>query len=246
MIRLLLAAFVAVALLGACFDGDDDDPEEEIGCTPDESGATCALDATSSTTAEESEVPSVTATIRTPESPFAGVESDGLVLGSPDAPLELIVYEDFQCPFCGRFSREDMPHLVEDFVRPGLVRVVFHPIAALGRESMWAAEAARCAADQGLFWEYYHVLFSNQGGENRGVFAKPRLKAFADTIDIDHAVFDPCLDNDQYVAEIEASTQEAFELEVTAVPAFQLNGRFLIGVTTYALLKGQIEAELAP
>ena len=89
------------------------------------------------------------------------------------------MYEDFQCPFCGKFDRESEQMVRNTYVADGRVKFVYRDFAFLGPESIKAAEAARCAGDQGKFWEYHDYLFSHQNGENQGGFADPKLKSFA-------------------------------------------------------------------
>ena len=197
----VLAAALVIGLAGqgCVFGGDDDDEEEEIGC--EDSTEICALPTGQ---IEDDATPPPIDAETTPVEPtagpdselFAGIEQDGMVLGDPDAEVEFILYEDFQCPFCARFTQQVLPRVVEDYVREGTVRIRFHPLAALGRESLWAAMAARCAADQGVFWEYYEVLFANQAAENSGVFEKSRLKAFGAIVGLDQTEFDACVDAD--------------------------------------------------
>ncbi|MGZ4158725.1 MAG: DsbA family protein, partial [Bacteroidia bacterium] len=85
------------------------------------------------------------------------------------------MWEDFQCPACGNFTRQIEPTIVDRYVVPGSVRLTFHDDAFIGQESLDAASAARCAGDQGKFWPYHDWLFANQNGENEGQFSRDRL-----------------------------------------------------------------------
>jgi protein-disulfide isomerase len=105
----------------------------------------------------------------------SGLPTDGYALGDPDAPILIELYEDFQCPYCQRFSLLEAPQLVDAWLRPGYARVVFHDLAFLGEESRWAAVAARLAAQQDRFWPYHDLLYSNLLGENVGSFTPDRL-----------------------------------------------------------------------
>ena len=93
------------------------------------------------------------------------------VIGSPSAKLTVIMYEDFQCPFCGKFHKDSEGPIRDTYVKNGQVRLVYRDFAFLGEESFRSAEAARCAGDQGKFWEYHDYLFEHQSGENQGAFA---------------------------------------------------------------------------
>jgi protein-disulfide isomerase len=245
MIRLMGLVIALLALSGCVFDGGDDvgdDPPP--ACTPGADSEGCAITGNEAATAN----PTSTAAEVTPVAggtlSLEGVEQDGLVLGSPDAPLELVLYEDFQCPFCGQFALDVLPQVVENYVVDGRIRIRFHPIAAIGRESTWAAIAGLCAADDDKFWQLAEVLFANQGGENRGSFAKSNLKAFADLAGVNHATFDPCLDEDRYLDQVESSTQQAIDSGITSVPAFTVGDRVVIGFQNYLIVSGQIDSQL--
>ncbi|MBX3029980.1 MAG: thioredoxin domain-containing protein [Chloroflexi bacterium] len=103
------------------------------------------------------------------------VPTDGQSLGAADAPVVIEVYEDFQCPYCQRFTFLVEPDLVETWVRPGHARLVFRDFAFLGEESRWAAVAARLAAEQDRFWPFHDLLFANLLGENVGSYTPDRL-----------------------------------------------------------------------
>lgn len=104
-----------------------------------------------------------------------GLPADGYALGDPDAPVTVEVFADFQCPYCQRFSLLVGPELVETWVRPGHARLVFRDFAFLGEESRWAAVAGRLAAEQGRFWPFHDLLYSNLLGENVGSYTPDRL-----------------------------------------------------------------------
>lgn len=97
-----------------------------------------------------------------------GVRQDGAALGSPDAPVTLVEYADLQCPYCAQWARAAFPELVRDYVRAGRVRMVFRGLAFLGPDSDTALRAALAAGEQGRLWDVVHLLFANQGSENRG------------------------------------------------------------------------------
>jgi protein-disulfide isomerase len=110
------------------------------------------------------------------------VSDTDFILGDPNAKVTIILYEDFQCPFCGRFFADTESTIRNTYVKDGTVRLVYRDFPFLGSESFKAAEAARCAAEQGKFWEYHDYLYSHQMGENQGAFADTKLKTFAGTL----------------------------------------------------------------
>ncbi|MEI7765591.1 MAG: thioredoxin domain-containing protein [bacterium] len=107
------------------------------------------------------------------------VSTSDFVLGSPTAPVTIVLYVDFQCPFCGKFFKETEQNVLANYVKDGKVKLVSRDFAFLGEESQKSAEAARCANDQGKFWEYHDYLFTHQNGENKGNFSNLNLKTFA-------------------------------------------------------------------
>lgn len=168
----------------------------------------------------------------------------GRTIGNPDAPVEIVEYGDYQCPFCGRFARESEPKLIDDYVDTGQVKLTFKDFAFIGDESLRAAEAATCAEDQDLFWPYHETLFANQHAENAGDFTDDKLHDMAGLAGLDVIVFDQCLVSGKHADTVTASSNSARALGITSTPTFVLNGV----VTTYAgyeALMAAIDAELA-
>lgn len=153
---------------------------------------------------------------------------DGYAYGDPDAPVTIDVYEDFQCPYCQRFSLLEEPKLVEAWVRPGQARIVFHDFAFLGEESRWAAVAGRLAAEQDRFWPFHDVLYSNLLGENVGSFTPGRLMIMASMAGLDMDAFIAGLEVPLARASWAAIEQEvrdvAASLGVSATPTVFVDG----------------------
>ena len=112
-------------------------------------------------------------------SKLAPISNSDFTLGDAGAKVTIILYEDFQCPFCGRFFHDSEQSIRDTYLKNGQVQLVYRDFAFLGRESTKSAEAARCAGEQGKFWEYHDYLFSHQMGENQGAFSDLNLKSFA-------------------------------------------------------------------
>ena len=89
-------------------------------------------------------------------------------LGDPDAPITLVEFGDYQCFFCNKFFHETEGILLQNYVETGKVKVIFKDFTIIGPDSINAAHGAHCANDQGLFWEYHDILYSNWTGENNG------------------------------------------------------------------------------
>ena len=110
------------------------------------------------------------------------ISSTDFVIGDPNAPITVIVYVDFQCPFCGKYFKETQETALNSYVKDGKIKLVSRDFAFLGDESLKSAEAARCAGDQGKFWDYHDYLFNHQNGENKGNFSSLNLKTYAKAI----------------------------------------------------------------
>lgn len=132
--------------------------------------------------------------------------------------------------------------LEETEVAEGRVKLVWRNMAFLGQESVWAAEAAQCAAEQGQFWPYHDKLFMEQAGENQGAFSKENLKRFAREIGLQPAPFDACLDSDRYADSIRAERQAGQQKGVRSTPTLFINDQIkLEGVPTYDRLRQAID-----
>lgn len=111
-----------------------------------------------------------------------GIPQDGNVLGSPDAPLTLAEYADVQCPYCARWARDAFPALVDEYVRPGLLRIEFRGMAFLGSDSRTALQMVLAAGEQNRLWNVLHLLFANQGHENAGWVTDDLLRAIGGSV----------------------------------------------------------------
>ena len=163
----------------------------------------------SNTTSPENALPSIT---------LAPVTSADRSLGSPTAKLKLVMYEDFQCPFCGRFVQDAETSIRNTYVTAGTVELVYRDFAFLGQESNQAALAAMCANDQGKFWDYHDYLFSHQNGEDQGAFADPNLKTFAKTLGLDTTAFNTCFDSGKYTQAVAHSKTGGVSVGVSGTP----------------------------
>ena len=159
----------------------------------------------------------------------AGIPRDGRTLGSSTAPVSLETWEDFQCPSCGNFSRTVAPVIIERYVATGKVKLTFHDFAFIGQESEDAASAARCADQQGKFWEYQTLVFGNQNpnGENGGWLTRDRLEAFAAAAGLDTATWSACYDGGSQRQAVTDETKAAQKLGVVSTPSLAINGHMV-------------------
>lgn len=166
------------------------------------------------------------------------------VLGNPNAPVTIVEFADFQCPFCGRHHTAVAPTIVQEYVETGKANYVYKHLAFLGPESVYAAAAAECAADQGKFWEYHDYLFTHQQGENQGAFTKDKLIAFGKEMNLDSAQFENCVNSDETVDRVRADTEEAQQFGVQSTPTFFVNGTPLVGLKSPDDFRRAIEEAL--
>lgn len=152
------------------------------------------------------------------ENSIPPITSKDKILGNPNAKITIIEYSDFQCPFCGRFHKDAGETIKNDYVNKGLVSFVYRDFAFLGDESIKSAEAAKCADDQGKFWEYHDYLFTHQKGENQGNFSNKNLKSFASELGLNISVFNKCLDSDKYQQAVLDETSAGSQAGVEGTP----------------------------
>ena len=174
---------------------------------------------------------------------------DANTRGSANAPVLIIQYSDFQCPSCADFYASAEAQIVDNDVAAGKVRFAYKHLAILGQESIWSAQAAECAADQGRFWDYHDELFRRalqSGGENAGTFSRGNLQVIAQDLQLDLQRFVPCLQNDETYERVRDDTLEARHLGLAGTPSFLINGEVLIGSQSYATFARVIDRLAAP
>lgn len=159
-----------------------------------------------------------------------GFTNDGApYLGSPDAPVVLEEWSDYLCPFCARHFRQTWPKLLDDYVRPGKLRVVFRdlPLAGLHPTAARGHVAARCAGAQGIrqYWAMHDALFSRQGEWNRLPEPEPFLMNLAGSLGLDTKAFESCMADPQVASSVARSAAGGQAAGFNGTPSF----RFLAG-----------------
>lgn len=178
------------------------------------------------------------------QKPLQNLEDDGPILGNPKAKVTVVEFGDFQCPFCGRFFNTTERQIIEKYVKTGKVRFVYRDFAFLGQESEWSAEAAKCAKEQGKFWQYHDYLFAHQKGENQGAFSKENLKRFGKELGLNSSQFNSCLDSDKSLLEVRKDTEDGRNAGVGGTPTNFVNGRIVTGAVPFVQFEQIIEEEL--
>lgn len=177
---------------------------------------------------------------------YSGIPQNGTTLGKSDAPVTIYLYEDFQCPFCGQFSRDTFPKLVNDYVRSGKVKMVSEPLAFLGPDSKTAARAALAASKQNHYWPYYSLLFENQGEENSGYVTGDFLKGLAQkTPGLDVNKWDGQRTGSSFDSELNAAQSKAGSEKVNSTPTLIVSGskgkKKLAGLRDYDQISSAIQ-----
>ncbi len=168
----------------------------------------------------------------------------GNSLGNVDAPVQLEVYADFQCPICGEFDRGTLKQIEDKYVNNDKVRIIFNHFAFIGDESTRAAEASECANAQGKFWPYADTLFNNQAGENQGAFNDANLEKFAQQVGLDMTQYKACMDQHTYLSKIQASSLAAQQRGVNSTPTLFIDGQKVVGAITLAQFESIAGAKL--
>ena len=160
---------------------------------------------------------------------------DDPVLGDENAPITMIEFSDYECPYCNRFEADTFPQIKEAFIDTGLVKLVyrdfplsFHPNAHA------AAEAAECADDDGLYWEYHDALTTNfDEWTTTSDGLNELLSQYASDLGADYDTVLACLNDGTYYDEVEADIADGRAAGVNGTPSFFINGEFVVGALPF-------------
>lgn len=180
-----------------------------------------------------------------PASALAPDLINGSARGAADAPVNVTVYSDFECPACKTFAESAEKQLDEEYVATGKVLLEYkhYPLPQHEPGATWAANAAECAADQGKFWEMHDFLFQEQGKQGANTFTQGRLRSMGEALGLDTGKFNDCLSREQFRQTIRDDVNEARQLGVNATPTIYVNGQQV--VFSYPEIKAAIDAALA-
>lgn len=167
--------------------------------------------------------------------------------GPEDAPVTIIEFSEFLCPYCQRFALQTLPQIKQAY--EGKVRYVYRDFIVHGEPATKISEAAECADDQDKFWEYHDKLWEEyqtvgqQAGAGIGALATT-LKGYASDLGLDTATFDDCLDTGKNTAEVQKDSQDARSYGVSGTPGFFINGQPVSGAQPFAVFQQVIDAAL--
>ncbi|WP_420545879.1 DsbA family protein [Nitrosopumilus sp.] len=163
---------------------------------------------------------------------------DDPVIGDPNAPITIIEFSDFQCPFCARFHVQTLPSIYEEYIEQGKVKLVFRdfPIQNIHPNALPAAVAAECANEQGKFKDMHDILFETQSQWNKieTVAALSLFSQYASDMQMDQEKFESCIASGKYIEEIRKDLEDGRDYGVSGTPGFFV-GNDEIG---YVELKG--------
>lgn len=167
-------------------------------------------------------------------------------IGAADAPVVIVEFTDYQCPFCSRHFLQTYPQIKAEYIDTGKVRYVFmdFPLSSIHPQAQLASEAARCAGDQNAYVEMHNTLFARQDAWNGREDAATVFTGFAEELELDAATFAACLENRDHEAAVLANLEQGISLGVDGTPAFFINGNFISGAQPYDVFQGAIESLL--
>lgn len=176
------------------------------------------------------------------------LDPDDVVLGNPNAPVTIVEFGDYQCPFCGKFFSEVEPRIRDQYIKTGKVKMQFRDFPFLGEESNQAASASQCAAEQGKFWAYHDLLYQTEiadGRENSGNLTGALFNSLAARLGLDQAKFSTCLASGKYNNETQKDYNDGLAAGVNGTPATFINGQMISGAVPFLQFQAAIEEALA-
>lgn len=168
------------------------------------------------------------------------ITQENHVRGDFSAPITLVEFSDFECPFCEKHV-PTLERILEEYA--GSVRLVYRhfPLKSIHPSAQKAAEASECASEQGKFWEYHDLLFDNQ----KSGFSVEKFKQWAVQLGLNASQFDNCLDSSKYAGKVDADASEGASKRVNGTPATFINGELVSGAVPYEDFKKKIDALLS-
>lgn len=243
----ILIGIVAIALIIFSLTGGDDDEQPAATPTPqetanDEGPGDEDFEPTPQEPSQE-EIDAMVAELAT----FAHRDADDpLAIGDVDAPVVMIVYSDFRCPYCGEWSRTTLPALTDKYVDSGEMRVEWRDMPVLGDPSVEAALAARAAANQGQFWEFADALYDEewQSAATDDSYAAESMADKADEMGMDRAQFLTDIEDAEAAADVNANRDQAWSIGFTGTPAFLVEGLPVMGAQPLEVFESAIDQRL--
>jgi protein-disulfide isomerase len=165
-------------------------------------------------------------------------------LGSANAPVTVVEYADYHCPFCEQFYTTDFPDIKTKYIDTGKVKFIYQDFPFLAPDSETAAEATQCANDQGQYWQFHDYLFNNQGPEGSNDLALSDEETIAKKLGLNTTKFDSCMTTGKYRAFVAQEKANAAAVGVQSTPTVFINGKMILGALPAASFDTAINAAL--
>ena len=166
---------------------------------------------------------------------------DDPFLGDKKAPVTIVEFSDFQCPYCARFRQQTFDQIKQEYIDTGKVRFVYRdfPLSSIHPMAQKAAEAAECADEQDKFWEYHDGIFANQAS-----LSIDNMKKWAKDLGLDSSKFNSCLDSEKYANEVRNDLSDATKTGGQGTPYFLVGNTQLSGAYPFEAFQQAIESQL--
>jgi protein-disulfide isomerase len=173
------------------------------------------------------------------------VRYDVPIVGNPshgpeNAPITLVEFSDYQCPFCTEWYKDVYPRLLSDYKDKILFVHKDFPLYAIHPDSLSAAEAANCAGEQNAYWSYHDALYNGKYGLGMSAYQN-----YAKDLGLNLENFNKCMSDHRYKNSVDANVTFGASLGVISTPTFFLNGMAIVGAQPYDVFKQLIDMELA-
>ncbi len=170
---------------------------------------------------------------------------DDPAMGQLDAPVVIVEFSDYQCPYCGQFVEQTLPQIEREYIETGKAQLVFRDFPlSFHQHAELAARAAQCAYEQDSFWEMHDRIFSGQGEWSGSTEAGEVFAQYAGELGLDQGEFRECLDSARYKEEVQADFDDGVGYGVSGTPTFFVNGIKLVGAQPFSAFQKVIESEL--
>ncbi len=251
VISIAIATFLAGFTLGNNLDGPEPEITKEDIRALEEKIENLKL-STSSPQSAQTPQPAQAAQPNQPQIFTISLDDDPFK-GDPNAPVTIVEFSDFQCPFCARFFQQTLSQLEENYINTGKVKFVYRdlPLDSIHPNARPTHIAAECADEQGKFWEYHDILFENQGQWNRlaSEDLENSLKQYAQDLSLDVPSFETCLSSEEIADEVNKDVLEARSYGATGTPTFFIGTEKdgfikLSGAQPYSSFQREIDSQL--
>jgi protein-disulfide isomerase len=171
------------------------------------------------------------------------------VLGDISAPVTIVEFGDYQCPFCKRWNESTKPAIEKGMIETGKASLIYIDFPIISEDSLTVHAGSYCAEEQGLYWKYHDFMYANQGHENDGWASPENIKTLASKIDgLDADLFGKCLDSGKYEKRVDDNKKIATDAGARSTPTFIIigpdGGQMIAGAQPYSTFKEIIDGML--